>query len=327
MGIPPRGLVEWSLDEYLRLRRQWEIRRPPVHSDNGRPSLWSPLGYHYGLNNPSLRKYTIREKELNLGAINNFIDRVGISQKASEDYHADFIKEVLKEMGMDIRTDMCDPFPVETLETFPLQSGLSHAHNAVLNDFLHIMLSLSIVSVFHKVWWIHTSMDHAFAKGCEKHELPSPCRPLWRQQKYKWNHSPLLDAKSLGKGSSDLQRSWKRHTLWRSSWLFCDNFGADLREPPFLKNTGGIASLGKENIDPWCGRFKTRPPIPWHSSHWEVGFMSSHHESEWACAVLTNEVWWKGCYMTSKVRSCNVMGFCPACWFTLGILSHVEMLL
>lgn len=95
----------------------------------------------------------------------------------------------------------------------------------------------------------------------------------------------------------------------------------------FSRIPEGKHPLGKENIDPWCGHFKTRPPIPWHSSHWEVGFMSSHHESEWACAMLTNEVWWKGCYMTSKVRSCNVMGFCPACWFTLGILSHVERLL
>ena len=46
--------------------------------------------------------------------------RVGISQKANEDYNADFIKEVLKEMREDMRADTCDLLPVNPLETFPL---------------------------------------------------------------------------------------------------------------------------------------------------------------------------------------------------------------
>ena len=41
-----------------------------------------------------------------------------------------------------------------------------------------------------------------------------------------WNHNPLLDTKILSKGSSDLQGSWKIHTLWRSRWLFCGQFGS-----------------------------------------------------------------------------------------------------
>lgn len=51
---------------------------------------------------------------------NNFMGRVGISQKVNEDYNADFIKEVLREMREDMRADTCDLLPVIPLETFPL---------------------------------------------------------------------------------------------------------------------------------------------------------------------------------------------------------------
>lgn len=189
------------------------------------------------------------------------------------------------------------------------------------------MLFLSILSVFHKVWWIHIRMDHAFAKGREKHDLPSPYRPLWREQKH--NTETTIHywmPRASARGAVTFRGAGKDTLYGGAAGCFVTILELTWENLPFSRIPEGEHPLGKENIDPLCGRFKTRPPIPWHSSHWEVGFMSSHRESEWACAVLTNEVWWKGCYMTSKVRSYKVMGFCPACWFTLGTLSHVERL-
>lgn len=185
------------------------------------------------------------------------------------------------------------------------------------------MLFLSILSVFHKVWWIHTSMDMLLPKGVRNTTCLLHAGPCGDSRNTTLKPQSITGRQEPWQGEHDLQRSWKRHTMEEQLAVL----ELTWENLPFSRIPEGGHPLGKEKIDPWCGHFKTRPPIPWHSSHWEVGFMSSHHESEWACAVLTNEVWWKGCYMTSKVRSCKVMGFCPACWFTLGILSHVERLL
>lgn len=48
------------------------IWRAQAHSgDSGGLALWSSLGYHYGLNNSNLRKYIIRERELNLFSLSS----------------------------------------------------------------------------------------------------------------------------------------------------------------------------------------------------------------------------------------------------------------
>ena len=54
-----------------------------------------------------------------------------------------------------------------------------------------------------------------------------------------WNHNPLLDAKSLGKGSMTFRGAGK-DTLYGGA---AGCFGADLREPPFFKNTRGRSSF------------------------------------------------------------------------------------
>ena len=54
-----------------------------------------------------------------------------------------------------------------------------------------------------------------------------------------WNRNPLLDIKSLGKGSMTFRGPGK-DTLYGGA---AGCFGADLREPPFLKNTRGRSSF------------------------------------------------------------------------------------
>lgn len=55
-------------------------------------------------------------------------------------------------MGPDMRVDPSYQFSVNSLETLHLESGQNHAHNVVLNAFLHIFLFLLVLSVFHRIW-------------------------------------------------------------------------------------------------------------------------------------------------------------------------------
>lgn len=50
-----------------------------------------------------------------------------------------------------MKADPSDQLPVNSLEILHLEPGQNHAHNIVLNAFLHILLFLLVFSVFHKI--------------------------------------------------------------------------------------------------------------------------------------------------------------------------------